>query len=208
MSSIPTFEGNSYKGRSETSVPKIEPVVKKKPLIAKKKWSILDCFYNTSEKSFGEYFIQDLLIPNVNKMIGTVLHETVTKIFGVGSGFGPSSPYHYTNGWGWSSNPNYVNYSSVSSNPQQSNQSQKPQAGTDLSSYAMQTREDAERVLEGLEAYIEQYDVVPVSAFFSLIGVTAPYTYNDYGWNSLAEARVVSVGNGFAIHFPKPVRIR
>lgn len=209
MSTIPQFEGNSHKGRTIGGLepPKIEPVVEKKPLIAKKKWSILDCFYNTSEKNFGEYFVQDLLVPNVNKMIGTVLHEVVTKVFGVDNGFGPTTPYHFTNGWSWSSNPNYVNYSAQSTASQQ-NKPSKPQAGSDLGSYAMQTREDAERVLEGLEAYIEQYDVVPVSAFFSLIGVTAPYTYNDYGWNSLAEARVVSVGNGFAIHFPRPVRIR
>lgn len=207
---IPQFEGNSHKGKtmSGSEPPKIEPVVSKKPLITKKKWSILDCFYNTSEKSFGEYFVQDLLVPNVNKMIGTVLHEAVTKIFGVGHGFGPTSPYHYTN-WGWGSNPNYVNYSAQSTaSAMQKTTPQRPQAGTDLGSYAMQTREDAENVLEGLEAYIEQYDVVPVSAFFSLIGVTAPYTYNDYGWSSLAEAKVISVGNGFAIHFPKPVRIR
>ena len=208
MAEIPQFEGNSHKGRMENSVPKLEPVVSKKPLVTKKKWSILDCFYNTSEKGFCEWLVQDLVIPNVNRMVGTILHETVTKIFGVGSGFGPTAPYHYTNGWCWSSNPNYINYSAQSTSTVQQPKQPKPQAGSDLSSYAMQTREDAERVLEGLEAYIEQYDVVPVSAFFSLIGVTAPYTYNDYGWNSLTEARVVSMGNGFAIHFPRPVRIK
>lgn len=204
------FQGNSFKGRAMASeIPKIEPVVSQRPLVNKKKWRLIDSLNKSTDKTFGEWVVQDIVAPNVQRFIGVTLQSIISQVFGVGGGQTFSNPYHYTNGW-WNNGPMYTNYSAQSVQNQQNkpNIPPKPQAGTDLSSYAMCTREDAERVLEGLDTYLETYDAVPVSAFFSLIGVTAPYTYNDYGWTNLSEARVVSVGNGFAIRFPKPVRIK
>lgn len=207
------FEGNSFKSRmaSQDKKPeKLEAVVSEKPIVSRKKLRILDCLYNSSEKPFGEYLVQDLIIPNAKRMASTVLHDMVTKVFG--SGFGTDRyGFRPLNGW-WNDrwrDDSYIEYSSRSSaKPVASQQPKQPQASTELESYTLRTRDDAERVLEGLEAYLETYDAVPVSAFFELIGITAPYTYNDYGWTNLAEARVVSVSNGYSIRFPRPIRIR
>lgn len=204
------FKGNSFKGRSaESDGPKIEPVVSQRPIVNKKKWRLIDALNKSPDKNFGEWVIQDIVVPNMNKMIGMTLQSIISQIFGVGGGPGWGNTYHYTNGW-WNNGPAYTNYSAQSvQGPQNKQQAQqRPQAGTDLSSYVMRTREDAEMVLEGLDTYLETYDAVPVSAFFSLIGVTAPYTYNDYGWMNLSEAKVVPSVGGFSIHFPKPVRLK
>ena len=202
------FEGNSFKSRREQTPKervKLEAVVSEKPVIGKKKWRLIDCFYTPSDKSLPEYIVQDLIIPNVNRAIGTVLHGIVTKIFGVGTGSGPI--YRPMNDWwGGSRGESYVEYSARTAQTRQ--KPQQPTVSTDLESYALRSREDAERVLEGLDAYLETYDNVPVSAFFELIGITSPYTYNDYGWVNLAEAKVVTTENGYAIRFPRPVRIR
>lgn len=209
MAQTPQFEGNSFKFRKETEQnrPKIQPVVSEKPVVGKKKWRLIDCFYTPSDKSLKEYFIQDLVIPNVNKAIGMTLHGIVTKIFGVGTGSG--NPFRVMNDWSYGPRgESYVEYSARAAKTPSRAQQQQPHVSTDLESYALRTREDAERVLEGLDAYLETYDAVPVSAFFELIGVTAPYTYHDYGWTNLAEAKVIITENGYSIRFPRPVRIK
>ena len=205
----PQFQGNSFKSRREADSgirQKLDVVVSEKPVVGKKKWRLIDCFYTPSDKSLTEYVVEDLVIPNVKRAVGTVLHGIVTKIFGVGIGNG--NPFRATNDW-WNSGrgESYVEYSARASSTPKSTPIQ-PSASTDLESYALRTREDAERVLEGLDTYLEQFDVVPVSAFFELIGVTAPYTYNDYGWTNLANAKVIINENGYSIRFPKPVRIK
>lgn len=208
------FEGNSLKSRRSVDGQKhdkLQPVVTERPIVTKKKLRILDCLYS-SDKPFGEYIIEDLVIPNAKRMAATVLHDIVSKVFG--GGFANDRlGYRFTNSW-WGDKWNdgsYVEYSSKSINKPAGSSQQKPiaqQASTDLESYSMRSREDAESVLEGLEAYIETYDAVPVSAFFELIGITAPYTYNDYGWTNLADTKVISTPNGYSIRFPKPIRIR
>lgn len=218
------FQGNSHKGRqkrmaSETGIEKpiLTPVVEKKPVQRKSKFSFLNVFYKDPNKTFKEFVMQDLVIPNTQRAIGVILHGIVTKLFGTGAGNIVSSGYHYMNGWnnpGWSypytgQSGNVVDFRAKQPVSQQGRPIQQtPQASTDLMSYALQSREDAERVLEGLGAYIDTYDAVPVSAFFELIGVQAPYTYHDFGWTNIADAKVVTVENGWAIRFPKPVRLR
>lgn len=202
------FEGNSFKSRREAveSRPKMESVVSEKPVVTKKKWRLIDCFYTPSDKSLTEYFLQDLLIPNVTKAVGTTLHGIITKIFGVGTGYGSS--YRAMNDWLGGRGESYVEYAARTAKSQSKPQIQQPHVSTDLETYALRSREDAERVLEGLETYLETYNVVPVSAFFELIGVTAPYTYHDYGWTNLAESKVMVSENGYTIRFPKPTRIK
>lgn len=210
----PKFEGNSFKSRESSSGTKLmlSPVVKEKPTIVKKRKRLFDYLYTDPNKTFKEYIIQDLVVPNAQRAIGAILHGVVTKLFGVGVGNVVSDAYRYTNGWFNSKpyTPSSVSFYSQSQNmPTQNHAPQnQPQATTDLMSYSLRSREDAERVLEGLGTYIDTYDVVPVSAFFELIGVQAPYTYHDFGWNSLVEARVVPVENGWSIRFPKPIRIK
>lgn len=209
MDQMPHFEGNSFKSRreAEQSVPKMKSVVSEKPVIGKKKWRLIDCFYTPSDKSLKDYIIQDLIVPNVNRAIGTTLHGIVTKIFGVG--IGNSNPFRITNDWMYSGRgESYVEYSARASKASSRPSTQQIHASTDLESYSLRTREDAERVLEGLDTYLETYDAVPVSAFFELIGITAPHTYYDYGWLNLSEAKVITTENGYSIRFPKPTRIK
>ena len=208
MSQIPQFEGNSFKSRREADmvVPKMKPVVSEKPVVGKKKWRLIDCFYTPSDKSLKEYVVQDLIIPNVKRATGTVLHGIVTKIFGVGPGSG--NLFRAVNDWGYGVRGEpYVEYSARAKSTSREQQPQ-PNVSTDLESYALRSREDAERVLEGLDAYLETYDAVPVSAFFELIGITAPYTYHDFGWTNLSDAKVIITENGYSIRFPKPIRIK
>ena len=206
------FQGNSFKSRREASQEtssKLKSVVSEKPVVGKKKWRLIDCFYTPSDKSLGEYIMEDLVIPNVKRAIGTTLHGVITKIFGVGTGYGTS--YKAVNNW-WNDGrgESYVEYSARAAQPGSRSRSQQnqPHVSTDLESYALRTREDAERVLEGLDAYLETYDAVPVSAFFELIGITAPHTYYDFGWTNLSSAKVVTNENGYSIRFPKPIRIK
>lgn len=214
---VPTFEGNSLKGRNNRGIeekrPVLSPVINKKAVKVKNKYNLISILYNDPNKPFKDFLIKDLIIPNVLRTTGTIMHQIITKLFGGGPFYGGG--YTYTNGWFNNNNNNYgipmANYNNAQRSPTIPGASPRPQqttATTDLKSYVLQTKEDAECVLEGLCAYIDTYDIVPVSAFFELIGVQAPYTYHDFGWISLANAKVVPMENGWSINLPKPVRIR
>lgn len=206
------FQGNSFKSRREAaqeSSSKLKAVVSEKPVVGKKKWRLIDCFYTPSDKSLKERIIEDLLIPNVRRAIGMTAQGIVTMIFGVGPGYG--NAFKAVNNW-WNDTrgDSYVEYSAraAQTGSHHRTQQNQPHVSTDLESYALRTREDAERVLEGLDAYLETYDAVPVSAFFELIGITAPHTYYDFGWTNLSSVKVIPNENGYSIRFPKPIRIK
>lgn len=217
------FPGNSNKGRmraqQEAEKDTDNPNFRVKHVVdhpvshieEKHKFKWTDLFYKDDKKSFKEFVLKDLVIPNAQRATGAVLHGIVSKLFGPGIG-GYNGTYSYGgSGWGynWSNKPYSVSTNfGFMKEPMSSQVDANKAPSTDLSSYILTTREDAEKVLEGLDAYLEAYDVVPVSAFFDLIGIKAPYSYYDFGWTKLNSSRIIPKEHGWALILPKPVRIK
>lgn len=66
-----------------------------------------------------------------------------------------------------------------------------------------ESRGEAERVLDEMDALIERYGVVRVADQYDLSGLTQPYTSNSYGWNNIRNAEVSRVNDGYIIRLPK-----
>lgn len=70
------------------------------------------------------------------------------------------------------------------------------------------SREDANIVLEGMDALIETYGIVRVADVFDLAGITnRNYMANKYGWTNLRAAEVVRAYDGYEIRLPRPMPI-
>lgn len=71
------------------------------------------------------------------------------------------------------------------------------------------TREEAEKVLDGLIDLIDEYGRVTLGDFYYLTGVDGnSYTCEDWGWTSLRYADYTRTGNGewrFILPEPKPL---
>lgn len=68
----------------------------------------------------------------------------------------------------------------------------------------LESRADAENVLEDLRDYIEDYDQVSVAYYYGLCGITPDYTDESWGWDSLRTANVTHARGGFRINMPRP----
>ena len=64
-------------------------------------------------------------------------------------------------------------------------------------------RGETEEVLMSLREQIDRYGMVSVADFYDMVGQSAPYTANKYGWRDLRDASIDRVRDGYSINFPK-----
>lgn len=65
------------------------------------------------------------------------------------------------------------------------------------------SRGEAEDILSRMSEYLDTYPVISVADMYDLANITNfPHTYNNYGWRSVAEAKVVRVSDGHLIKMP------
>ena len=69
-------------------------------------------------------------------------------------------------------------------------------------------RGETEEVLMSLREQIDRYGMVSVADFYDMVGQSAPYTANKYGWRDLRDAGIDRVRDGYSINFPKSITIR
>jgi hypothetical protein len=85
--------------------------------------------------------------------------------------------------------------------------SQRARTLHDFDDVVLQTRGEAEDVLDELRNRIEAYGVVAVSDFYDLCGITGNWTDEKWGWEDLVSARIRPVRGGYLISLPRPKQI-
>lgn len=68
----------------------------------------------------------------------------------------------------------------------------------------IETRVEAEHVLDRMVDLLKQYDQVTVSDLCDLVGATAAYTDNKWGWTDLRGADIRRVREGYLLKLPQP----
>ena len=84
-----------------------------------------------------------------------------------------------------------------------------PYRRTSVENVEFENRSDAEAVLTELRERIYSEGCVSVNTFLTVIGRPEEHSYTktQYGWNSLADARIEATRNGWVLKLPKPVYI-
>lgn len=80
--------------------------------------------------------------------------------------------------------------------------SRQARAAHDFDEIVLETRGDAEIVIEKLRDTLAQYDVVTVADLYDLVGITGSFTDNKWGWYNLRDARVSPVRGGYLLDLP------
>ena len=170
--------------------PQLEKIVKG-PVKTKKKGpgaAILDTL-----KSVGRYLYDDVVVPSVKKLFVDFVKNGAETI-----------------AWGSDGRErgrsvvDRVSYDSFSKAPRQIRPSDSSRSRFDFDSIVIDSRGEAEMVLNRLDEVIATYGHARVSDLYDLLGISCDYTYNDYGWTNLSTARVVPVrGGGFGFELPR-----
>jgi hypothetical protein len=210
--SVPVeLPANSHKAKSGKIPPaatrKTEKVVtgtviEKPPSLWKKAKASIIAGDPADSNSIWQFVVLDILIPAAKNMLtdtvsmmGDALSEGVRQAL-----LGDSRVR------AGSGRPSYVSYNRPvhrASVPDYGTISPRARARNDFNEVILASRGEAEDVLDRLRALVDQYDVATVADFYDLVGISAPFTSEKWGWYDLRSATVRHVHGGYMVSLPR-----
>ena len=204
--------GNSNKSKTPEERPEVQrvttsDVVRRKKPLGKR---IGEAFSGDDARSVGSYILMDVLIPATKDLIVDVVIQSVQR-----SLYGTSRP---TRSMG-SSNAGPVPYNRYSGNSRTTStgpgrppwgrdeprrMSKQSKSNHNFDEIVIQSRIEAETILDSLRLLIEKYEVATVTDLYKCVGITADFTDNDWGWYDLSGAAVVRIREGYLVDLPGP----
>lgn len=192
---------NSHKSKEEQKqVPekKVEKVVQG-TVKAKKKSEIkkfTDVFISEDASSVKNYLFMDVFIPAMKKAVSDMVTTGIDMLLYGEPGHtkrkGPSGNVSYNRMYGGSRRDDDDRFRSSRTN-----------TGYNHYDITLDSRGEAEEVLERMSELIDLYGQVTVADLYDLVGVTGNYTDNKYGWTNIRNADVIRVRDGYMLKLPK-----
>jgi len=177
----------------------VQPVEKKETLFSR----IRSSFVQEDAHSVGQYLVFDVLIPAAK----ATLEDLVTQ--GLGRGlWGSGRPRSTSTYSPTQSRGSYTSYGSLARPAAQVSQgrefSDRARASHDFREIILETRADAESIIQALLDPIEQYGWASVGDLYKLVGIVPSFQDEKWGWDNLASAGCRPVSGGYMLEFPKP----
>lgn len=185
---------NRFKEEQKEREKKVEKVVTGTVTARKKSGfqKFADEFISDDAKNIKSYIFSDVLIPAVKKAFSDIVTTGVDMLlYGESRSSGKRSP---------ASTVSYSKYY---------DRDARPVATARTTSYSyddieLDSRGEAEEVLDRLEEIIDTYQIASVADYYELVGIVGNYTDNKYGWTSLRNAEIVRLRNGkYMIKLPR-----
>jgi hypothetical protein len=199
------FPGNSHRDKKvsdENPVDKkvervttAEPIRRKKGLGRKFK----DIFFGGDPKATASFIVQSVLIPAAKDMIVDAASEGVQKLVRGDSYRRRNAPTSGATG--------YVAYNRMSSRDSRvaeppRTMSRNARARHDFDDIVLQSRAEAEQVIERLFDIVGRYDTATVSDLYDLVGIRGSHVDHKWGWTDMRGAGVVKVRDGYLLELP------
>lgn len=204
------YQPNSHKYKKEAQKasteerPKVEKVVTGKVKTKKKSeiHKFADIFISEDASNVKSYIFMDVLVPAIKKAISDIVTDGIDMILYGGTG-------HSRKRSGSGTNATYVSYRNYSDRDRDRHRDDdyRPRSQYDFKNIILETKGEAEDVLDRLDEILDQYNMVRVADLYDLVGITGEYTDNKYGWTSLNTARVERVRDGYMLKLPNPMPI-
>lgn len=147
------------------------------------------------------YVVFDVLIPAAKDMIAEAGSQGIEKlIFGDTRRKGAAPPTAGPTG--------YVSYNryamgSRQTAPQRA-MSRAARARHDFDEIILESRTEAEEVIDRLFEVVSRYGSVTVADLYELVGLPSSHTDNKWGWTDLRGAGVSRAHGGFLLDIPEP----
>lgn len=158
-----------------------------------KKKNTFGSLISEDASSVKGYIFSDVLMPALQKLVVDIVKDGIDIIIYGGTRRNTDKRGSYSG--------NYVSYSRFSDREVRDRSIDRPRYQPN--EIILESRTDAEEVLDTLEDMIDRYDDVSVAAFYELVGMPSSHTDEKYGWTNLANARVERVRDGFCIKMPR-----
>lgn len=201
------FPGNSRMKRPPPAKPerkKVERVTegtvirRKKPLRRR----LLETFVGGDARGAWGYVVLDILIPAARDMIADAGREGIERMV-----YGESRPRSRRGPRGEpAGHVPYNRYSSYGRRDEPRREmSRRGRALHDFDEIILDSRAEAEEVLDRLYDMVERYDSATVSDLYEMCDISGnDFAGQKWGWTDMAGARVTRVRNGYLLDLPRP----
>lgn len=196
------YRSNSQRMKDRAEKKDIQKVTTGKVTVKKKTFGdkIRDSFVEEDGKSISDYIVNDVLVPGIKRGLFDMVTGGLEMLF-----YGEVKGRRRDNTTRANVNQR-ASYSSYYGSRQYDSRPQ-PRVQYEYDDILFDTREDAREVLTSMDDIVEQYGVVTVSDYYDLVGKTARWTDNNYGWTDLRNAQIMSVSGGYTINLPKAMPV-
>lgn len=176
-------------------------VERKEPLSRK----FLSAYAGDSAQSVGQYLLLEVVVPSSKNLIADIVTQGINRML-----YGTSRPSGVNNISSVGGRTSYGKFfnGGGGGQPVQNNQqppiSQQARANHMFNEIVLQTRADAELVLDSLRELIDQYGNAKVVDLYSAVNISSDFTDQKYGWKSLSRAGIIQIREGYLLDLPKP----
>lgn len=168
-----------------------------------------DTFIQGTPKSVVGSMIWDVFLPGMRDNLADAIHDGIDSLFrGDSSGISRRTRSRYSS-----------NHSSISkhspdralggaSRPSSDRYSDDARRNQDVSVIEIDSRVEAQEVLNQMLALIDQFDVCTLADFYQLVGIPPDHTDFKFGWEDIGGAHVVSSRGAYYLDIPRPNELR
>lgn len=201
MATVENFPVNTNTEKIETESKEVEQIAqgRRKPKAASSKFR--DVFIGEDARSVAAYVFEDVIIPATKNLINDMVTQGIERLlFGEYRGRTVSSRSSYTS----YSRP--TRFAREEERPYR-NRTARQRNSHDFDDIVLDTRAEAEGVLDRLEQLVVKYGQATISDYYSLVGVSGSYSDVKWGWTNLRSADVRRVRDGYILVLPRPEEI-
>ena len=204
---VPNYSGNSHKNRNsqeEVVTPKdknVTSVIQGKAIKRKKGlWrKITETFTGDDARSVGSYVLWDIAIPAFKDLVFDIIKNGAERsLYGEVRARGRNDRYGSRSSY----DKMFAKSDSRDSRSGRRELSSRARSTHDFGEIVLETRVEAEKVLDTLTELIDQYDVATVNDLYDLVEITGNFTDDKWGWTNLSNARAVRVRDGYLLELP------
>jgi hypothetical protein len=198
----PEYPPNSISNKKPEEEKNIQRVTRSDPIRRKKGLGrkFKDIFFGGDARTTAQFIIYSVLIPAAKDMIIDAGREGIEKLVRGDSYRRRSNPPP-------SGPQGYISYNRY---PMQ--QRPRPEPARTISSTSrarhnfddiiLNTRAEAEEVVERLYDIVSRYDSVTVSDLYELVGIRSTHVDHKWGWTDLRGTGVARVRDGYLLELP------
>lgn len=200
------YKSNSHRSKeklkeSGSERKKLEKVVQGTAKVKKKSKTskFAEMFLAEDISNVKSYIVSDVLIPAAKKLfVDTVRDAADMLVYGVTNRVKRSGGFK----------ADYISYNRFSDRRDERRpiSDSRTRSGYSYDDIILESRGEAEEVLDRMDELIETYGMVSVMDLYDLVGVSGNYTDNKYGWINIKNAEPVrTMGGGYMLKLPKAI---
>jgi hypothetical protein len=218
------FPNNSHRARENGDEPednapvrqrKFEKVVTGKAVQRKKPLSrrFVETFVDGSVEGVIDRIVRDILVPAAKDMVMDSVIMGLQRTFHGDDA--PMSKHKRGSGSSRYDRGPYTPYNRVGQTASsrrrddREDHDYRPRAIRDWEDVVVDSRAEADAVLDKMHSALDQYDEVTVLDLYDMVDMNSSFTDDTWGWRSLRGARISRLRGGqYVIELPIPVELR